>query len=367
MSDLFSTNSPITLECTVELDEISKEIASAFDYEFNGRQLFSVPAMPEIPEKFGIGIIVGASGSGKSTLLKSLGGEITVSWDNGKSVASHFESAEDAKNKLGAVGLNSIPVMLRPYHVLSTGEKFRADLARRLVQNGIVDEFTSVVDRNVAKSCANALRRYVQSGSVSNLILASCHYDILEWLEPDWIFDTSTEQMTYGRCLRRPTIHIELLPCKVAAWSIFSEHHYLDGNINPSARCWLASWDNVVVGFASCIAFPSGNWRNGWRGHRTVILPDFQGLGLGTRISDAVGEIILSEGGRYFSKTSNHRMGDYRNRSANWRATSKNNKDRQDYAIGRKTKESGHSWKHINRVCYSHEYLGYSNNKIGLS
>ena len=367
MSDLFSINLPIALECTVELDEISKEIANAFDYEFNGKQLFSVPAMPEIPKKFGIGIIVGASGSGKSTLLKSLGGELTVLWDSGKSVASHFKSAEDAKNKLGAVGLNSIPVMLRPYHVLSTGEKFRADLARRLVQNGIVDEFTSVVDRNVAKSCANALRRYVQSGAVSNLILASCHYDILEWLEPDWIFDTSTEQMTYGRCLRRPTIHIELLPCKTAAWSIFSEHHYLDGNINPSARCWLASWNNVVVGFASCIAFPSGNWNNGWRGHRTVILPDFQGLGLGTRISDAVGEIILSEGGRYFSKTSNHRMGDYRNRSPNWRATSKNNKDRQDYASGRKTKESGHSWKHINRVCYSHEYLGCSNNKIGLS
>jgi hypothetical protein len=24
----------------------------------------------------------------------------------------------------------------------------------------------------------------------------------------------------------------------------------------------------------------------------------------------------------------------------------------------RKTKESGHSWKHINRVCFSHEYIG---------
>ena len=69
MSDLFSIKPSVSLKCTVELDEISKEIANAFDYAFDGTQLFSAPAMPELPEKFGIGVIVGASGSGKSTLL----------------------------------------------------------------------------------------------------------------------------------------------------------------------------------------------------------------------------------------------------------------------------------------------------------
>lgn len=346
------------LFCSVELDAIASELASAFDYNFDGSQVFKVPSMPDIPRDFGIGLIVGPSGSGKSTLLNNLGAFKHIDWHTNKAVASHFDSAEDARTKLGAVGLNSIPAMLRPYHVLSTGEKFRADLARRLCDGAIIDEFTSVVDRNVAKSCSNALRRYVQSGGVSRLILATCHYDVVEWLQPDWTFDTKTGQMAGRGSLRRPPIHIELLPCKTSAWEVFRQHHYLDGNINQSARCWIAVWDGVVVGFASCIAFPSGNWSNGWRGHRTVILPDFQGLGIGTRVSDAIGEIILSEGGRYFSKTSNHRMGEYRNTSEKWRATSKNGRDRQDYASGRKTKESGHAWRHINRVCYSHEYVG---------
>jgi GNAT superfamily N-acetyltransferase len=357
-TDLFAPDVQTVLSCQVELDLIASELSNAFDYEFDGRQEFVPPTLPHIPDQFGIGLIVGPSGSGKSTILQTFGGESEVQWNQNKSVASHFNSADEARDKLGAVGLNSIPAMLRPYHVLSTGEKFRADLARRLNDGAIIDEFTSVVDRNVARSCANALRRYVTNGSVSKLILATCHYDIVEWLQPDWFFDTASGQMAGGRGLRRPTIHIELLPCKASAWSVFRNHHYLDANINPSARCWLAVWDGVVVGFASCLAFPSGNWKNGWREHRTVVLPDFQGLGIGTRISDAVGEIILSEGGRYFSKTSNHRMGDYRNRSAKWRATSKNNRDRKDYASGRNTKESGHSWRHINRVCYSHEYLG---------
>jgi GNAT superfamily N-acetyltransferase len=357
---LFDRPKAEALTCHVDMDDIASQLATAFDYNFDGTQTFAPPQMPSLPEEWGIGLIVGPSGSGKSTILNSLGGEQVVEWTPNRSVASHFADADAARDRLGAVGLNSIPAMLRPHHVLSTGEKFRADLARRLSDGAIIDEFTSVVDRNVAKSCANALRRYADARGVRRLILASCHYDIIEWLQPDWTFDTSTGQMAGRGAVQRPAIHIELLPCKASAWSAFSQHHYLDANINLSARCWLAIWGGVPVGFASCIAFPNQHWKNGWRGHRTVILPDFQGLGIGTRISDAVGEIILAEGGRYFSKTSNHRMGEYRNASARWRPTSKNQRDRQDYASGRDTKEAGHAWRHINRVCYSHEYMGAS-------
>lgn len=346
------------LECRVEVDKIAADLAEAFDYKFDGRHSFEPPRLPELPDEWRIGLVVGPSGSGKSTILRAFGGEKEVAWLDNLSVASHFSSAQEARDKLGAVGLNSIPAMLRPYKVLSTGEKFRADLARRLEDGAVIDEFTSVVDRNVAKSCANALRRYASSGLISKVVLATCHYDVAEWLEPDWIFDTSTRQMAGRGSVRRPTISIDLLPCRHEAWAMFSQHHYLDGNINKSARCWLAFWDGVAVGFASCIAFPNGNWSNGWREHRTVVLPDYQGLGIGTRISDAVAEIILSEGGRYFSKTSNHRMGGYRESSGKWRPTSKNKMARPDYKSGRATKERGHAHRHINRVCFSHEYVG---------
>lgn len=347
-----------TLTCSVTVDDIAAELANAFDYAFDGNHSFEAPELPPLPPDFGIGLIVGPSGSGKSTILRELGGENPVSWDGSKAVASHFATAEEARDKLGAVGLNSIPSMLRPYHVLSTGEKFRADLARRLADGAVIDEYTSVVDRNVAKSCSNALRRYVEQGGARRVVLASCHYDIIDWLEPDWIFDTNTRRMAGRGSVRRPSVHIELLPCRPDAWEVFREHHYLDGKLNRSSRCWLAFWDGVMVGFAAMLAFPSGNWKNGWRGHRTVVLPDFQGLGIGTRISDAMGEIVLAEGGRYFSKTSNHRMGAYRNASPQWRATSKNMRARPDYASDRRTKELGHKRRHKDRVCYSHEYIG---------
>ena len=344
------------MKCEVVIDDIVRSLSNSFDYEFDGVSTFEPPVMPKV-EAFGIGLIVGPSGSGKSTLLKQFGNESKMSWDQSKAIVSHFEGPDDAVERLGAVGLNSIPSWMRPYHVLSTGEKFRADLARRLKNNAVIDEFTSVVDRNVAKSCSRALSRYVEKNNIRNLVLATCHRDVEEWLQPDWVFDTETGVMS-GRRSERPAIQIELLPCGRHAWDVFRKHHYLDHNLNKSSRCWIAVWNDSPVGFSSLIAFPSGNWENGWREHRTVVLPDFQGLGIGNRISDAAGEMVLSWGGRYFSKTSHPRMGGYRNASSKWRATSKNGMARKDYAAPSKTKESGHKDKHIHRVCFSHEYIG---------
>jgi GNAT superfamily N-acetyltransferase len=222
----------------------------------------------------------------------------------------------------------------------------------------VIDEFTSVVDRNVAKSCANSIRRYVDQKNIKGLVFASCHYDIIEWLRPDWVFDTSSGRLTARGYERRPEIVLEMLPCSTEAWTMFRNHHYLDGNINKGARCWIAVWDGTPVGFSAALSFPNGNLKNAWRGHRTVVLPDYQGLGLGVRISDATAEIFVGQGCRYFSKTAHPRMGEYRNRSLLWKPTSKNERTREDYGKGRSTYEEGYMMKHAHRFCYSHEYIG---------
>lgn len=376
------------LKTSVELDEITSQVSNAFDFPFTGESTFDVPNMPSPKGDFKIGLIVGPSGSGKSTLLKRFGEERSPTWDPNKSVCSHFLNAEDARDRLASVGLNSIPSWVRPYHVLSTGEKFRADVARRLEDGAVIDEFTSVVDRNVAKSCATSIRRYADSHDVKRMVFASCHYDIVEWLNPDWVFDTQSGRMATGRLQRRPEIILEILPCTTEAWSYFRHHHYLDGNINRNSRCWIAVWDGVLVGFSSALHFPNKNLRNSWRGHRTVILPDYQGLGLGVRLSDLIGELFIRNGCRYFSKTSHPRMGEYREKSRLWKATSKNRKQRSDYDDGfaveedssvptpiwdgweaqpqkeKKTRrnslgmENKYKLRHANRLCYSHEYIG---------
>jgi ABC-type lipoprotein export system ATPase subunit/GNAT superfamily N-acetyltransferase len=355
------------LTSKVKIDSITEEISKFFDYSFDGTTTFEVPRMI-MQSDFGIGLIVGASGSGKSTLLRSYGEEEHIEWNPELSVASHFKSAEEAKDRLSGVGFNSIPSWLRPYHVLSTGEKFRADLAKRLKDNAVIDEFTSTVDRNVAKSTANSLRNFVDSNKIKNLVLSSCHYDIIEWLQPDWVYDTSIGGFIEQVHLRqKPTIRIEVHPAKPEAWSIFSKHHYLTGDLNKSARCWIATWDGVIVGFAAALSMPSGSLKNAWRGHRTVILPDFQGLGIGVRLSDSIGEIMLAGGYRYFSKSAHPRMCHYRNNSAKWKPTSKNGRLRTDYKAGNRVREktgNKHHHKaeyvefHADRLCCSHEYIG---------
>lgn len=349
---------------TVNTNEITKAISKSFDFEFDGTTSFNSPQISEIDKKsyidrdFSLGIIVGPSGSGKSTLLKDFGEEEEISWNPEEAVVAHFETAEEAQEKFAAVGFNSIPSWLRPYHVLSNGEQFRANLARRLKDNAVVDEFTSVVDRNVAKACSVAIRRYIDKKSLKNIVLASCHYDIIEWLQPDWVFDTTTGSVTTRGSLRRTKIVLEVLPCTADAWSFFCDHHYLSGDINRSSRCWIAIWDNVPVGFSANLALPSGSLRNAWKGHRTVILPDFQGMGFGVRMSEAIGDIFIKEGKRYFTKTAHPRLGEYRESSPYWRGTSHNRQDRKDYPVTDKKYSDALMQKHKTRVTYAHEYLG---------
>ena len=190
------------MKSIVKQDAVTAEISKLFDYEFSGETEFTPPVFHP-PLDFQIGLIVGPSGSGKSTLL---GAEENIDWNDEKAICSHFEGHDEAIELLSGVGLNSIPAWLRPHSVLSTGEKFRANLARRIKTGARVDEFTSVVDRTVAASCSHAVQRLIRKNGYRNIIFASCHYDIIEWLQPDWVFDTATGQFqTSKKKLRSET------------------------------------------------------------------------------------------------------------------------------------------------------------------
>lgn len=151
----------------------------------------------DIPEKWNIGVIVGGSGTGKSTIAKEIWGEYYI---NGYEYNSDCviddmpknASVTDITKMFYAVGFGSVPSWLKPYKVLSNGEKMRVDLARTLLEKemSVFDEFTSVVDRQVAKTACIAIHKAIKKQN-KKIILISCHYDILEWLEPDWVFDTN--------------------------------------------------------------------------------------------------------------------------------------------------------------------------------
>jgi len=153
----------------------------------------------DFPENWKIGVIVGKSGTGKTSIAKQLFPEYI---SNGKYTFTHKSviddmpesvSMEDITKMFYAVGFGSVPSWLKPYYVLSNGEKMRVELARALLEpeNKIIlfDEFTSVVDRDVAYSLCVALKKAMEHSS-KQFIAVSCHYDILEWLQPDWVFNT---------------------------------------------------------------------------------------------------------------------------------------------------------------------------------
>jgi GNAT superfamily N-acetyltransferase len=343
-----------TLTVKVEVDQTLRNALEPFDYKFDGTSVFNLPDFdaPNRDGSWAIGLIVGPSGTGKSQLLKKHYG-ITAdpSWDASKGIASQVPY-----QKLGAVGLNSVPSWCRPYHVLSNGEQFRARMAAMLDSNTSFDEFTSVVDRTIAKSCSHAIQRQIRNDKLTGVVFATCHYDITEWLQPDWVFDTLTSSLTVGRSLwRRPEIKLDIEKCDKGWWSVFKKHHYLSDDLNKSSRCYIAKWNGNPVGFVSVLPMPSGTLKNAWREHRVVVLPDYQGVGLGVRLSDAIGQMYVDEGKRYYSKTAHPRMGEYRNKSELWKPTTKNMMKRQDYKAGHDGKYSRQ--EHADRYCYSHEYI----------
>jgi GNAT superfamily N-acetyltransferase len=351
--------SEIPLSSSVPLDEITKALIEPFDYKSEGSEFFFPYLLPEeLPQDFNIGVIVGASGTGKSTLLKALGhnpNDFPV-WGYDSSIASHFSSPTEASEKFAAAGLMSVPDWVKPYRVLSTGQRFRADLARSLKNGAIIDEFTSVIDRNVAKAASTAMARYVRKNNIKRIVLATVHRDILEFLEPDWVIDTDRGEWSNGRWLRRPQLEIEVFPCDHTLWRYFAAHHYLDGNLNKASHNYMAVWENRLVGFVSAMTYPSGTVQNAYREHRLVIHPDFQGFGIGPRLSELIAQHYIDNGKRYFSKTSHPRLGSYRDASSLWKPTSKNHMRRKDGILS-ETKQL--RWGiNPDRWSFSHEYIG---------
>jgi ABC-type lipoprotein export system ATPase subunit len=158
-----------------------------------------------------VGVIVGRSGSGKTSIAKQLFPEAYIrGFDySHKCVLDDFpeglETGEITK-MLCSVGFASPPDWLKSYDCLSQGEKMRVDIARALCldQDEIVfDEFTSVVDREIAKVSAFAISKAVRR-SKKKFIAVTCHYDVVDWLDPDWVFSTDTMEFSRKKESGRP-------------------------------------------------------------------------------------------------------------------------------------------------------------------
>jgi len=259
--------------------------------------------MPLDEREWNVGLIVGPSGCGKSSILKqAFGGELTLTW-GGACVVDDFAKSFDMQaisEACMAVGFNTIPAWLRPFSVLSNGEKFRVELARRLLEGGnpiVVDEFTSVVDRQVAQIGSHAVQKHVRKTG-KKFIAASCHFDIVEWLQPDWIFEPATMQFQWRSLHRRPQVECVVRRVTFAAWQYFAPYHYLTRNLHRAANCFGLFINGRICSFAGMLKRPHPVAKDIWGVSRGVTLPDFQGLGLFFVLGDQMGAVYKAFGQR---------------------------------------------------------------------
>ena len=342
----------LQLDCPVFDSFRVQQVAGMFDVPVAERARTQIEFdLPPLDDPWQIGLILGPSGSGKSSVAARLFGDRWYRpsrWPRDRAVIDCIDgSTREVTRLLMAVGLSSPPAWIKPYGVLSTGERFRCDLARALsvglieqpglrlddvwlrhgggsapvpaTQAPIVafDEFTSAVDRNVARAASSALAKALRRGHVrARFVAITCHSDVARWLTPDWTLDMSTGVVTRG-CLRRPRIRLKLFRCRHAAWSLFAQHHYLSGSLSRSARCFVATWREAPVAF--CATLPVIGRRDHWRITRIVTLPDYQGLGIGTRVMEAVAELHAAQGHRVNTTASHPAILEHCQRSRRWR------------------------------------------------
>jgi GNAT superfamily N-acetyltransferase len=367
--------STIEVSCPLRSSFRVEQVAGMFDVPLADKlvERFEVE-LPADDEPWQIGLIVGPSGSGKSTVARhhfseafGTQSEPQRTWPRDQAVIDGFGDLpiKQIVGLLTSVGFGSPPSWIKPYDVLSGGEKFRCDLARALApksfsqreRDGLVclpanvsaqptdeglhrgdwrvaleespsnsqlplvvfDEFTSLVDRAAAQFGSAAVARAIRSGQVRRRFVAvSCHYDVEPWLEPDWTLDMATGRL-HRRRLRRPRIQLEVRRCPLEAWRMFARHHYLNGRLSWGARCYVALWNGIPAAF--CAVLPMFATRDRWRITRLVTLPDYQGLGIGTKLAEAVGDLYLAAGKRFGITAAHPALLNHCRRSPRWKLT----------------------------------------------
>lgn len=343
--------------CPVHRSFRVEQVAGMFDVPLSERssETFAVE-VPDVDEDWQIGLICGPSGSGKSTIAKrAFGPRLYTSepWPGDRAVidACGDLPVRSITGLFTAVGFSSPPSWVRPYWALSTGERYRCDLVRAFAsamqeargntpvavgssEDGVkralrppasglppllvFDEFTSVVDRNVARISSAAIAKSIRKGSIHcRFVAVTCHRDVASWLEPDWVVDMANRSLDRRR-LRRPEIRLEVYRCRREAWSMFARHHYLSGSLSTVARCYVAMWREEPVAFCATVSLIGRRKR--WRITRIVTLPDYQGVGIGMRLAEAVAALHRSEGHRVNVTASHPALVGHCRHSPQWRA-----------------------------------------------
>jgi len=310
--------------------------ANSVDLDTETKLTHSFSVQADIETAWNVGLIVGASGSGKTTLAKEIFGEdcFSIEIDFNLPVIEQFPrewTYEQCQKALIGIGLTSVPCWIRPMRTLSNGQQHRAIAALSMAQDRdfVTDEWTSVVDRTVAKAMSVCLGKYARRTN-RKVVAVSCHYDILEWLDPDWMIDCNKAEYIDRRLLRRGErtekleFEIRSLP-DGKSWRYFSQYHYLSSKLTRGlVRYFGLFHEGEQIGFQAFANYTPQrkNRKTLMHFNRTVIHPDYVGLGLGSKMIELTAWIMQMAGFEVWGKFSSAPVANALSKSSNWKLRS---------------------------------------------
>lgn len=296
--------------------------ANSLDIDASKKASHHFAVSADIKSDYSIGLIVGASGSGKTTLAKHVWGEDCFDeiLDPAKPVIDQFPdeySYDECAAMLSGVGLTSVVCWIRPAYTLSNGQRARAEVALQMARGDgdkvtVIDEWTSVVDRTVAKVMSHCIQKHARKTG-KRIVLLSCHYDVADWLNPDWVIDCNRQEYIDRRLLcrdfrRNETLAFDVREVDSSTWRYFSKYHYLSENLPGGIiKTYGLFHGDAQIGF-QCFAnyVPHRDKKAPMKMHsnRTVIHPDYAGLGMGIKLINETSEIMVRDGFEVWAKFS---------------------------------------------------------------
>jgi ABC-type lipoprotein export system ATPase subunit len=312
---MFPTTIEVILQSPVSNNFRCKMACDALDIDIKKKSMHHLKITGvKIPESWNVALVYGASGSGKTSMIHKLFGDdiFKTVIDEEKPIINQLPdhlSYDECAAILSGIGLNSVPCWVRPVKTLSNGQRARAEAALLMTQSDdiiFIDEWTSVVDRTVAKAMSHCLQKFARKHN-KKIVLLSCHYDVLEWLVPDWLIDCNEQKFHLREnenffFQRREQLAFTIKKIGRESWRYFSKYHYLSEKL-PGGSIYLYGlfYEDKQIGF-QCFANytpPVKGRPRIYHSNRTVIHPDYQGLGLGIHLINESSRVFHAEFPQY--------------------------------------------------------------------
>ena len=130
-------------------------------------------------------------------------------------------------------------------------------------------------------------------------------------------------------------------------------------DLNKAAKCFVCLMNDKPVAFMAILPFPHGHIKNGFRISRIVVLPDYQGLGIGFELIDYFAAIYKTDGKTMYIKTSNPALfGAMRKNENKWLMTNEIKKEDLNSENIKRMNAANDLGEFRNAVTKSYKYIG---------